>query len=196
MIKRLIWTIWTSMSSVLKKADKLNLSLSLTPIHIHYDCVPLCGWDIQLRLSWAWEAVISWEIMLLKYNNTNASSHLALGQKVGNIADDNFKSNSLYLKCLEKMHGEHCILLYWDFIHDKAMLVYLMASHWTGVDHCLLLWWHSSPVHINESSQQELIGSSDCFTKKQSAFQKILLSRCLKVSFPVVLLHTLSPRPS
>ena len=29
MIKRLIWTIWTTMSSVLKKADKLNLSLSL-----------------------------------------------------------------------------------------------------------------------------------------------------------------------
>ena len=29
MIKRLIWTIWTPMSSVLKKADKLNLSLSL-----------------------------------------------------------------------------------------------------------------------------------------------------------------------
>ena len=28
MIKRLIWTIWTPMSSVLKKADKLNLSLS------------------------------------------------------------------------------------------------------------------------------------------------------------------------
>ena len=28
MIARLIWTIWTPMSSVLKKADKLNLSLS------------------------------------------------------------------------------------------------------------------------------------------------------------------------
>ena len=32
MIKRLIWTIWTLMSSVLKKADKLNLSLSLCMI--------------------------------------------------------------------------------------------------------------------------------------------------------------------
>ena len=30
LIKRLIWTIWTPMSSVLKKADKLNLSLSLS----------------------------------------------------------------------------------------------------------------------------------------------------------------------
>ena len=30
MIKGLIWTIWTTMSSVLKKADKLNLSLSLS----------------------------------------------------------------------------------------------------------------------------------------------------------------------
>ena len=30
MIKQLIWTIWTPMSSVLKKADKLNLSLSLS----------------------------------------------------------------------------------------------------------------------------------------------------------------------
>ena len=30
MIKRLIWTIWTPMSSVLKKADKLNLSFSLS----------------------------------------------------------------------------------------------------------------------------------------------------------------------
>ena len=30
MIKWLIWTIWTPMSSVLKKADKLNLSLSLS----------------------------------------------------------------------------------------------------------------------------------------------------------------------
>ena len=33
MIKRLIWTIWTPMSSVLKKADKLNLSLSLSDQH-------------------------------------------------------------------------------------------------------------------------------------------------------------------
>ena len=30
MIKWLIWTIWTAMSSVPKKADKLNLSLSLS----------------------------------------------------------------------------------------------------------------------------------------------------------------------
>ena len=30
MIKRLIWTIWTPMSSVLEKANKLNLSLSLS----------------------------------------------------------------------------------------------------------------------------------------------------------------------
>ena len=30
MITRLIWTIWTPMSSVPKKADKLNLSLSLS----------------------------------------------------------------------------------------------------------------------------------------------------------------------
>ena len=29
MIKRLIWTIWTALSSVPKKADKLNLTLSL-----------------------------------------------------------------------------------------------------------------------------------------------------------------------
>ena len=29
MIKRLIWTIWIPMSSVLRKADKLNLSLSV-----------------------------------------------------------------------------------------------------------------------------------------------------------------------
>ena len=34
MIKRLIWTIWTPMSSVLKKADKLNLSLSLSLIFL------------------------------------------------------------------------------------------------------------------------------------------------------------------
>ena len=32
MIKRLIWTICTPMSSVPKKADKLNLSLSLAPV--------------------------------------------------------------------------------------------------------------------------------------------------------------------
>ena len=35
MIKRLIWTIWTPMSSVLKKADKLNLSLSLSFKKMH-----------------------------------------------------------------------------------------------------------------------------------------------------------------
>ena len=34
MIKRLIWTIWTPISSVLKKADELNLSLSLGAIGI------------------------------------------------------------------------------------------------------------------------------------------------------------------
>ena len=32
MIKQLIWTIWTPMFSVPKKADKLNLSLSLSPL--------------------------------------------------------------------------------------------------------------------------------------------------------------------
>ena len=35
MTKRLIWTIWTLMSSVLKKADKLNLYLSF----IHVVCM-------------------------------------------------------------------------------------------------------------------------------------------------------------
>ena len=33
MIKRIIWTIWSPMSSVLKKADKLNLSLSLSSLN-------------------------------------------------------------------------------------------------------------------------------------------------------------------
>ena len=33
MIKRLLWTIWTLVSSVPKKADKLNLSLSPTSCH-------------------------------------------------------------------------------------------------------------------------------------------------------------------
>ena len=36
MIKRLIWTIWTPMSSVLKKADKLHLSLSGS--HLYHGC--------------------------------------------------------------------------------------------------------------------------------------------------------------
>ena len=40
MIKRLIWTIWTPMSSVLKKANKLNLSLSLR-----------CSWPIMIQLT-------------------------------------------------------------------------------------------------------------------------------------------------
>ena len=39
MIKRLIWTIWTPMSSVLKKADKLNLSLSL--LHLKFFVIVL-----------------------------------------------------------------------------------------------------------------------------------------------------------
>ena len=36
MITRLMWTIWTPMSSVLKKADKLNLSLSLSTILVDF----------------------------------------------------------------------------------------------------------------------------------------------------------------
>ena len=49
MIKRLIWTIWTRMSSVLKKADKLNLSLSLscgTWGQFHRKCIP----DMSLKI--------------------------------------------------------------------------------------------------------------------------------------------------
>ena len=38
MIKRLIWTIWTLISSVLKKADKLNLSLSPSLSYIETVC--------------------------------------------------------------------------------------------------------------------------------------------------------------
>ena len=42
MIKRLIWTIWTPMSSVLKKADKLNLSLSLSVMITRVTCNVSC----------------------------------------------------------------------------------------------------------------------------------------------------------
>ena len=41
MIKWLIWTIWTPVSSVLKKVDKLNLSLSLLP-HCWFSLANLC----------------------------------------------------------------------------------------------------------------------------------------------------------
>ena len=60
MIKWLIWTIWTPMSSVLKKADKLNLSLSLSlsqhnklllkPIKFKI-CIPVMvdSWDVNME---------------------------------------------------------------------------------------------------------------------------------------------------
>ena len=49
MIKRLIWTIWTPMSSVLKKADKLNLSLSLSAFrHLRiFSCDQAVLWMVQ-----------------------------------------------------------------------------------------------------------------------------------------------------
>ena len=47
-IKRLIWTIWTPMSSVLKKADKLNLSLSLSL---------MIEWTVYLRLFYPYYMV-------------------------------------------------------------------------------------------------------------------------------------------
>ena len=56
MIKRLIWTIWTTMSSVLKKADKLNLSLSLSCNNVWVKIL----W-ISIRNIKVW-SVYSWEI--------------------------------------------------------------------------------------------------------------------------------------
>ena len=61
MIKRLIWTIWTPMSSVLKKADKLNLSLSLSVVWtlFYKEPEPNCTWNyimacifLCLKRSW------------------------------------------------------------------------------------------------------------------------------------------------
>ena len=54
MIKRHIWTIWTPMSSVLKKVDKLNLSLSLWPAPSHYLnlCWNIVNQTIRKKLQW------------------------------------------------------------------------------------------------------------------------------------------------
>ena len=54
MIKWLIWTIWTLMSSVLKKADKLNLSLSLVELSTTRSCNQ-CLLDI-----WTCVSVSNW----------------------------------------------------------------------------------------------------------------------------------------
>ena len=58
MIKLLIWTIWTLMSSVLKKADKLNLSLSLVACSVlsHYlsQCRVIFDWTCWNKLNAIW----------------------------------------------------------------------------------------------------------------------------------------------
>ena len=58
MIKRLIWTIWTPMSSVLKKADKLNLSLShpwpwpwIFKVKFWKSNISGMGWPIDMELK-------------------------------------------------------------------------------------------------------------------------------------------------
>ena len=60
MIKRLIWTIWTPMSSVLKKADKLNLSLSPGPVKLPSDechrSEPMMKSTLVQVMAWCHEA--------------------------------------------------------------------------------------------------------------------------------------------
>ena len=64
MIKRLIWTILTPMSSVLKKADKLNLSLSLS-----LSCDRIVAWVLTVKL-------LSGECHKTTLLNTNGKSRV------------------------------------------------------------------------------------------------------------------------
>ena len=61
MITRLIWTIWTLMSSVPKKADKLNLSLSLSLIKSEskYKCFPINKMHLNISSAICWSCCAS-----------------------------------------------------------------------------------------------------------------------------------------
>ena len=75
MIKRFVWTIWTPMSSVLKKADKLNLSLSCG----HTQFV-LSDYEFKIFLQIRWTIIYTnvTTSHALSYHLTHIDFHLAL----------------------------------------------------------------------------------------------------------------------
>ena len=76
MIKRLIWTVWTLMSSVLKKADKLNLSLS---------CIEKCNIWVIYYFILSYSVTGCWRDSLLVVELT--ACWLSSWQPAGCLAD-------------------------------------------------------------------------------------------------------------
>ena len=101
MITRLIWTIWTPMSSVPKKADKLNLSLSLmqcscffsaNPLILIYRCMfPFCSeiisgnpkqWVLIDTLTWIPNVSMAHAGPLLGISRVGNHQHCLLGSTI------------------------------------------------------------------------------------------------------------------
>ena len=83
MITRLIWTIWTPMSSVPKKADKLNLSLKNYEL-THWVLVMLTSWHHRLRwwlVAW-WQQAITWTNVILSSARSSDNHLSALLQEI------------------------------------------------------------------------------------------------------------------
>ena len=120
MIKRLIWTIWTPMSSVLKKADKLNLSLSLRNV-----CSDWCetkrkciGWILTLTFDLTDDLDVG--CYKVKFRNSSISGIVGL-------IDMKWKGSELM------WYWADCMTLPFDHTHDLDLGVEISRSRvWNG----------------------------------------------------------------
>ena len=132
MIKRLMWTIWTPMSSVLKKAVKLNLSLSLEWI----------GASTSYILFWSHYEFHNQPIIVInikRYSRSYAS--------VFNGPDGSFQLEKIYIRNYTFKAGSKLTSIRWWFelIQIAAVLT------WHNVTNCSLnvinflvregIWW-------------------------------------------------------
>ena len=140
MIKRLIWTIWTPMSSVLKKADKLNLSLSLS--HNRHLIYPMCDLsydgmsivmiserndcDIMVLYCWAWKydttAEVIW-IFRIIYIFAMHSWYLTVGGVITQLTWTLISENKIKLNySLTHCHRYSCCshVLLWPVLAESC----------------------------------------------------------------------------
>ena len=156
MIKRLMWTIWTPMPSVLKKADKLNLSLSLQ--HGKWEN-NLCS---KMESSLEWISCITrsvdWRLSHICtvrccYNMVQCSSwyfaqHCSDWSKINGLGQGCSNSIALAMELLQSCTKP------WKYKYrNRHPIAPLWCLLWGFERKVTVLWWHCtvlSPMMVEQ----------------------------------------------
>ena len=161
MIKRLIWTIWTLMSSVLKKADKLNLSLSLSLspyLYLIYMEFLLLKWEFVVKEIWQWWHRFSSDYLgstTSFWNRHHIRKHNFILKSTPYLGSTTSFWNRHHI-FHTKIYNNYCIMLkccgYWLTWHQSPWfnLVFanVLVAYWHNQLPGWLIWDQFSRNHI------------------------------------------------